>query len=65
MIKRIVFCFALAAIALPADSNLIRSAEATELSRTEIRSMPITARPSRPGHFYGNAVRRNQGRTQR
>jgi hypothetical protein len=28
-------------------------------SRAEIRSMPITERPSRPGHFYGNAVRRN------
>jgi hypothetical protein len=28
-------------------------------SRAEIRAMPITERPSRPGHFYGNAVRRN------
>lgn len=32
------------------------------LSRAEIRSMPITERPSRPGHFYGNAVRRNTSR---
>lgn len=31
---------------------------AANLSRTEIRSMPVTARPDRPGHFYGNAVRR-------
>jgi hypothetical protein len=31
-------------------------------SRAEIRSMPITERPSRPGHFYGNAVRRNYSR---
>ena len=31
----------------------------TSLTRSEIRSMPIEARPSRPGHFYGNAVRRN------
>jgi hypothetical protein len=35
---------------------------ATNLSRREIRQMPITERPSRPGHFYGNAVRRNQTR---
>jgi hypothetical protein len=33
------------------------------LSRAEIRSMPITERPSRPGHFYGNAVRRNTSRS--
>lgn len=24
----------------------------------QIKSMPITRRPSRPGHFYGNTVRR-------
>jgi len=28
------------------------------MSRGEIRSLPITERPSRVGHFYGNAVRR-------
>ena len=27
--------------------------------RARIRAMPILERPSRPGHFYGNAVRRN------
>lgn len=32
------------------------------LSRREIRSMPILERPSRPGHFYGNTVRRNATR---
>ncbi len=26
--------------------------------RQQIRSMPITERPNRPGHFYGNNVRR-------
>jgi hypothetical protein len=36
----------------------------TNLSRQEIRQMPITARPSRPGHFYGNTVRRSQSRAQ-
>jgi len=33
-------------------------ARATTLSRREIRQMPILERPSRPGHFYGNTVRR-------
>jgi hypothetical protein len=28
--------------------------------RAAIRAMPILERPSRPGHFYGNAVRRNR-----
>ena len=27
--------------------------------RAAIRAMPILERPSRPGHFYGNTVRRN------
>lgn len=27
-------------------------------NRAAIRSMPITTRPMRPGHFYGNTVRR-------
>ena len=38
---------------------------AKSMSRREIREMPITARPSRPGHFYGNAVRRNTGQSGR
>lgn len=32
------------------------------LSREQIRSMHILDRPSRPGHFYGNAVRRKHSR---
>lgn len=35
---------------------------ATNLTRAEIRAMPIHNRPSRPGHFYGNTVRRRAGR---
>ncbi|REK15737.1 MAG: hypothetical protein DWQ37_07925 [Planctomycetota bacterium] len=35
----------------------------TGLSRQQIRSMPILERPSRPGHFYGNAVRRRHQRS--
>lgn len=30
----------------------------TEMNRQEIRTLPIDARPSRVGHFYGNTVRR-------
>ena len=39
-----------------------RVAAATNLTRAEIRAMPIHNRPSRPGHFYGNTVRRRAGR---
>ncbi len=39
------------------------ASEAASMSRREIRSMPIVQRPSRPGHFYGNAVRRNYARS--
>jgi hypothetical protein len=31
------------------------------MSRRDIREMPIMQRPSRPGHFYGNTVRRRNG----
>lgn len=33
----------------------------TGYTRQEIRSMPMIARPSRPGHFIGNTVRRRAG----
>jgi len=29
----------------------------TPAQRATIRAMPITERPNRPGHFYGNTVR--------
>ncbi len=48
--------FALPA-ALPGESSA-----ATTMTRAEIRAMPIHNRPSRPGHFYGNTVRRRAGR---
>lgn len=35
---------------------------AANLSRAQIRSMPVIERPSRPGHFVGNAVRRRHER---
>ena len=37
-------------------------AKQTTLTRQEIRDKPILERPSRPGHFYGNTVRRNHVR---
>lgn len=33
------------------------SAVYTPAQRATIRAMPITQRPYRPGHFYGNTVR--------
>ena len=33
----------------------------TGYTRNEIRSMPMVSRPSRPGHFIGNTVRRRAG----
>lgn len=37
----------------------IETAQAYSAAQREaIRQMPITSRPSRPGHFYGNTVRR-------
>ena len=42
-----------------------QSAASTQMrkgyTRGEIRSMPITARPNRFGHFIGNTVRRRAG----
>ena len=31
------------------------------MTRGEIKSLPITERPNRLGHFYGNTVRRRAG----
>jgi hypothetical protein len=53
---------ALLAAFLAAPFAVSTALAANNLSRREIRQMPITERPSRPGHFYGNAVRRNQTR---
>lgn len=52
---------ALSLFSLPALDSSVASA-ATTLTRAEIRAMPIHNRPSRPGHFYGNTVRRRAGR---
>jgi len=59
MIVRYAILAALLVVPFVAASSTMG---ANNLTRREIRQMPITERPSRPGHFYGNAVRRNQSR---
>ncbi|MGC3966709.1 MAG: hypothetical protein QM775_04870 [Pirellulales bacterium] len=54
MFARIVV---LAALALGAVGINEASAAYTPAQRAAIRAMPITQRPYRPGHVYGNTVR--------
>ena len=46
-----VFCFGAVAFGVTPECQ-------AQVSRAQIRSMPIQSRPNRPGHFYGNTVRR-------
>lgn len=48
-------------LATLASTQLLSAANRTGLSRAEIKALPITERPNRPGHFYGNTVRRQNG----
>ncbi len=57
MIRSLTWALLVVSLLAVGTSALARNN--TNLSRREIRSMPIEVRPSRPGHFYGNAVRRN------
>ena len=50
--------WAIAAVAVISLDLCISASARTAMTRQEIRSMPITVRPNRPGHFYGNTVRR-------
>ncbi|QEG24858.1 hypothetical protein MFFC18_47810 [Mariniblastus fucicola] len=53
-------CLLLFSVGLEETSaQTIRLLPYTAHQRAHIRSLPITQRPSRPFHFYGNAVRRN------
>ena len=56
MIARYVVVAILAAAGFCIPSSA--AAREMTLTRKEIREMPILERPSRPGHFYGNTVRR-------
>ncbi len=47
----------IAAALLPSPASAV-----TATTRAAIKSMPITERPSRAGHFYGNTVRRVHNR---
>ena len=60
MIARYVIVAILAAAGFCIPSSA--AAREMTLTRKEIREMPILERPSRPGHFYGNTVRRNAAR---
>lgn len=42
----------------PTTAKADASAAKTDPSRQTIREMPLLERPNRPGHFYGNTVRR-------
>ncbi len=54
----VIVVFALGMFSAP--STL--SASQTVMTRRDIRNTPIVQRPSRPGHFYGNTVRRSYQR---
>jgi hypothetical protein len=49
--------FALAVLTFGSMAAQPVSAAYSAAERAAIRSMPITQRPDRPGHFYGNTVR--------
>ena len=59
MLARYVILAIVAAASCAVPSS---ASAAAEMTRRDIRSVPIVERPSRPGHFYGNAVRRNNSR---
>jgi len=65
-VLRAVLMFTLLLVVLGLDVQTTKAAEPgwspiiipTGAYRQEIKSMPIEQRPYRPGHFYGNTVRR-------
>ena len=48
----------LAGSAMAAANSAAASATTRVAQRQAIRSMPLLSRPNRPGHVYGNNVRR-------
>jgi len=67
-VSLLVFCMLVVAGApRPAEADPTDRVRSTaRLSRgayrQAIRRMPLLERPNRPGHFYGNAVRRSRAR---
>ncbi|MDO4630466.1 MAG: hypothetical protein Q4C70_14905 [Planctomycetia bacterium] len=51
------------AVASKVDAMEKASVDKRSLTRQEIRNMPILERPNRPGHIYGNTVRRRYNRS--
>ncbi|UUO06445.1 hypothetical protein M4951_24245 [Blastopirellula sp. J2-11] len=49
------FCFVSAGESSAAWFDMVTT---TEAQRQAIRAQPLLVRPNRPGHFYGNTVRR-------
>lgn len=47
----------------PEKAQAIKPRAVRQAQNAVIKSMPIMARPNRPGHFYGNSVRRVYYRT--
>ena len=43
------------------DTHMTPTQIRTGYTRGEIRAMPLTERPNRPGHFIGNTIRRRTG----
>lgn len=48
----------ISSVATAQESSPSNAVVTRALTRQQIRSMHILDRPNRPGHFYGNAVRR-------
>lgn len=60
---RVVLCACAAVVVaaclvLPSSRADGARTTAQNMSRNQIRSMPVLERPNRPMHIYGNAVRR-------
>jgi hypothetical protein len=56
-----MFRYLTLAALLATQFGVVSTAMARSMTRREIKQLPMVERPSRPGHFYGNAVRRNNG----
>jgi hypothetical protein len=75
MLRRylMICCVAAATLAIPScasavgprtvgPANAPLSSMSGAAQREAIRQMPLLMRPNRPGHFYGNTVRRMHAR---
>lgn len=56
--KKLCWIVLLAGIVFAGWTDVSLAASRSQSYREAIRSMPLLERPNRPGHFYGNTVRR-------